>query len=151
MAAAEARVETYDMDVVRGFALSALIWGIVGMAVGLLAAIQLAWPEWNWGPYLHFGRVRPVHTNAVIFGFTLGVVLRSSPAAIVGYFVVSLVMPGILVLLAEVRDCFLLSRGSTQLLLGACRFLDPQPAKPLGSQAQLHVIGEGAKASCDTQ
>ncbi len=39
-------------------------------------------------------------------GFTLGVVLRSSPAAIVGYFVVSLVMPGILVLLAEVRDWF---------------------------------------------
>jgi cbb3-type cytochrome c oxidase subunit I len=48
------------------------------MLVGLLAAIQLAWPEWNWGPYLHFGRVRPLHTNAVIFGFTLGVVFAGS-------------------------------------------------------------------------
>jgi cytochrome c oxidase cbb3-type subunit I/II len=48
------------------------------MLVGLLAAAQLAWPEWNLGPYLHFGRVRPVHTNAVIFGFTLGVVFAGS-------------------------------------------------------------------------
>ena len=68
----------YDMSVVRGFALSSLVWGTVGMLVGLLAAIQLAWPEWNVGPYLHFGRIRPVHTNAVIFGFTLGVVFAGS-------------------------------------------------------------------------
>ena len=66
------------MQVVRGFAISALVWGIVGMSVGLLAAIQLAWPEANWGPYLHFGRIRPVHTNAVIFGFTLGTVFAGS-------------------------------------------------------------------------
>ena len=64
----------YDMAVVRGFAL----WGVVGMTVGLLAALQLAWPELNWGPYLHFGRIRPLHTNAVIFGFTLGVVFAGS-------------------------------------------------------------------------
>ena len=68
----------YDMAVVRGFALSSLLWGLVGMLVGLLAALQLAWPELNWGPYLHFGRIRPVHTNAVIFGFTLGVVFTGS-------------------------------------------------------------------------
>jgi hypothetical protein len=66
------------MAVVRGFALSSLIWGAVGMLVGLLAALQLAWPELNWGPYLHFGRIRPIHTNAVIFGFTLGVVFAGS-------------------------------------------------------------------------
>jgi cytochrome c oxidase cbb3-type subunit 1 len=71
-------VETYDMAVVRGFALSALVWGIVGMAVGLLIALQLAWPELNFGPWLHFGRLRPIHTNAVIFGFTLGVVFAGS-------------------------------------------------------------------------
>jgi cbb3-type cytochrome c oxidase subunit I len=71
------RVE-YDMGVVRGFAISALIWGGVGMLVGLLAAIQLAWPEANLPPYLHFGRIRPIHTNAVIFGFTLGVVFAGS-------------------------------------------------------------------------
>jgi len=68
----------YDMAVVRGFAISALLWGVVGMAVGLVAALQLAWPELNLGPYLHFGRIRPVHTNAVIFGFTLGVVFAGS-------------------------------------------------------------------------
>jgi cytochrome c oxidase cbb3-type subunit 1 len=68
----------YDMAVVRGFAISALVWGIVGMLVGLLAALQLAWPELNLGPYLHFGRIRPIHTNAVIFGFTLGVVFAGS-------------------------------------------------------------------------
>ena len=74
----ETSVAQYDMQVVRGFAISALVWGIVGMSVGLLAAIQLAWPEANWGPYLHFGRIRPVHTNAVIFGFTLGTVFAGS-------------------------------------------------------------------------
>jgi cytochrome c oxidase cbb3-type subunit I/II len=68
----------YDMAVVRGFAISALVWGAVGMLVGLLAALQLAWPELNLPPYLHFGRIRPVHTNAVIFGFTLGVVFAGS-------------------------------------------------------------------------
>ena len=68
----------YNMDVVRGFALSALIWGIVGMSVGLLIALQLAFPELNIGPYLHFGRLRPIHTNVVIFGFTLGVVFAGS-------------------------------------------------------------------------
>ncbi len=74
--------DLYDMAVVRGFALSALLWGVVGMSVGLLAALQLAWPELNWGPYLHFGRIRPIHTNAVIFGFTLGVVFAGSYYAV---------------------------------------------------------------------
>ncbi len=74
----EGEVVQYDMQVVRGFAISALVWGIVGMTVGLLAAIQLAWPEANAGPWLHFGRIRPLHTNAVIFGFTLGVVFAGS-------------------------------------------------------------------------
>ncbi len=68
----------YDMAVVRGFVVSSLVWGTVGMLVGLLAALQLAWPELNLPPYLHFGRIRPVHTNAVIFGFTLGVVFAGS-------------------------------------------------------------------------
>jgi len=74
--------DLYDMAVVRGFALCALLWGVVGMSVGLLAALQLAWPELNFGPYLHFGRIRPIHTNAVIFGFTLGVVFAGSYYAV---------------------------------------------------------------------
>jgi cytochrome c oxidase cbb3-type subunit I/II len=67
------------MQVVRGFALSALLWGVVGMLVGLLAALQLVWPGLGLGqPWLHFGRIRPLHTNAMIFGFTLGVVFAGS-------------------------------------------------------------------------
>ena len=72
----------YDMEVVRGFAISALVWGGVGMGVGLVIAAQLAWPGLNLPPYFHFGRLRPVHTNAVIFGFTLGVVFAGSYYAI---------------------------------------------------------------------
>ncbi|HXK23171.1 MAG TPA: cytochrome-c oxidase, cbb3-type subunit I [Myxococcota bacterium] len=70
------------MEVVRGFAISALVWGGVGMGVGLVIAAQLAWPGLNLPPYFHFGRLRPVHTNAVIFGFTLGVVFAGSYYAI---------------------------------------------------------------------
>jgi cytochrome c oxidase cbb3-type subunit I/II len=79
---AAATDDVYDMQVVRGFALSALFWAVLGMCVGLLAALQLAWPALDVGPWLHFGRIRPVHTNAVIFGFTLGVVFAGSYYAI---------------------------------------------------------------------
>ena len=68
----------YDMAVVRGFAISTLVWGVVGMSVGLLAALQLAFPTLNLPPFLSFGRIRPIHTNAVIFGFTLGTVFAGS-------------------------------------------------------------------------
>ena len=60
----------YTDDVVRHFAIMAVVWGVVGMLVGLLIASQLAWPEMNLGvPWLSFGRLRPLHTNAVIFAF----------------------------------------------------------------------------------
>jgi cytochrome c oxidase cbb3-type subunit I len=60
----------YSDGVVRGFALVAVIYGIVGMLVGVIIAAQLAWPELNMGiPYLTYGRLRPLHTNAVIFAF----------------------------------------------------------------------------------
>ena len=60
---------TYNDKVVRQFAVMTVIWGIVGMLVGVIIAAQLVWPELNFGPYLHFGRLRPLHTNAVIFAF----------------------------------------------------------------------------------
>ncbi|MDO8280877.1 MAG: cytochrome-c oxidase, cbb3-type subunit I [Burkholderiaceae bacterium] len=60
----------YDDTVVRQFSLMAVVWGVVGMLVGLLIAAQLAWPELNFGvPWLSYGRLRPLHTNAVIFAF----------------------------------------------------------------------------------
>jgi cytochrome c oxidase cbb3-type subunit 1 len=55
---------------VRAFALAAVLWGVVGMTVGVFIAAQLAWPELNFGiPWLSYGRLRPLHTNAVIFAF----------------------------------------------------------------------------------
>jgi cytochrome c oxidase cbb3-type subunit I/II len=61
---------SYDNDIVRKFALATIIFGIVGMLVGLLIALQLVFPVLNFEvPYLTFGRLRPLHTNAVIFAF----------------------------------------------------------------------------------
>ncbi|GAB6049906.1 cytochrome-c oxidase, cbb3-type subunit I [Hydrogenophilus islandicus] len=63
---------TYNYKVVRQFAVMAVIWGIVGMAVGVLIASQLVWPQLDFtglGEWFHFGRLRPLHTNAVIFAF----------------------------------------------------------------------------------
>ncbi|MCB0723717.1 MAG: cytochrome-c oxidase, cbb3-type subunit I [Ignavibacteriae bacterium] len=60
----------YDNKTVKMFAIATVVWGIVGMLVGLIIAFQLVFPELNFGiPYISFGRIRPVHTNAVIFAF----------------------------------------------------------------------------------
>ncbi len=60
----------YDNKIVRDFAIATLVWGIIGMTVGLLAATQLFSPSMNLGnQYTTFGRIRPLHTNAVIFAF----------------------------------------------------------------------------------
>jgi cytochrome c oxidase cbb3-type subunit I len=60
----------YSDTVIRQFALAAVLWGVVGMLVGVIIASQLAWPELNFGiPWLSYGRLRPLHTNAVIFAF----------------------------------------------------------------------------------
>ncbi len=60
----------YTDDAVRWFALATVLWGVVGMLVGVIIASQLAWPQLNLGiPWLSYGRLRPLHTNAVIFAF----------------------------------------------------------------------------------
>ena len=59
----------YNYKIVRQFAVMTVIWGIVGMLVGVIVAAQLVWPELNFAPWLTFGRLRPLHTNAVIFAF----------------------------------------------------------------------------------
>jgi len=60
----------YDNKTVRNFAIATIVWGIVGMTVGLLIAMQLFSPSLNMGSqYTTFGRIRPLHTNAVIFAF----------------------------------------------------------------------------------
>ena len=61
---------TYNYTVVRQFAIMTVVWGVVGMLVGVIIAAQLLWPELNLDiPWLSYGRLRPLHTNAVIFAF----------------------------------------------------------------------------------
>ena len=65
-----AQQPVYEDGVVRWFAVLAVVYGIVGMLVGVIVASQLAWPELiNGIPWLSYGRLRPLHTNAVIFAF----------------------------------------------------------------------------------
>ena len=61
---------SYDNKIVRNFAYATMLWGVVGMLVGLLAAFQMFLPSWNMDiAYVTFSRIRPLHTNAVIFAF----------------------------------------------------------------------------------
>ena len=61
---------TYNYKVVRQFAIMTVVWGIVGMLVGVIIAAQMAWPALSFDlPWLTFGRLRPLHTNAVVFAF----------------------------------------------------------------------------------
>jgi len=60
----------YDDSAVRLFTIAAVVWGVVGMLVGVYIAAELAWPDINFGiSWLSYGRIRPLHTNAVIFAF----------------------------------------------------------------------------------
>ena len=69
----------YSDTVVRGFALVAVLYGIVGMLVGVIIAAQLAWPALNFDiAWLSYGRLRPLHTNAVIFAFGGSVLFATS-------------------------------------------------------------------------
>lgn len=74
---------TYNYRVVRQFSIMAIVWGVIGMLVGVLIAAQLIWPELDFGiAWLSYGRIRPLHTNAVIFAFGGSALIGSS------YFVV---------------------------------------------------------------
>lgn len=69
---------SYDNKIVRNFAVATVVWGITGMTVGLLAAIQLFWPFMNFETqYTTFGRIRPIHTNGVIFAFVGNAIFMS--------------------------------------------------------------------------
>jgi len=62
--------QSFNYKVVRQFTVMTVIWGVVGMLVGVIIAAQLIWPELDFGaPWLSDGRLRPLHTNAVIFAF----------------------------------------------------------------------------------
>lgn len=72
----------YNDEIVKLFTIASLFWGVVGMLVGLVIALQMAFPELNFGEYFTFGRLRPVHTSGVVFAFGGNVLLGTS------YFVV---------------------------------------------------------------
>jgi cytochrome c oxidase cbb3-type subunit 1 len=62
--------DTFNYKVISQFAIVTVLWGIVGMLVGVILAAQLIWPEITFNiPWLSYGRLRPLHTNAVIFAF----------------------------------------------------------------------------------
>ena len=64
------RAAVYDDGVVRGFAIMSVIYGVIGMLVGVIIAAQLTWPELNMGvEWLVYSRLRPLHTSAVVFAF----------------------------------------------------------------------------------
>ena len=70
---------TFNDKVVRQFTVMTVVWGVVGMAVGVLIAAQMVWPALNFDtPWLTFGRLRPLHTNAVIFAFGGSILFASS-------------------------------------------------------------------------
>lgn len=75
----ELKKDNYNYKVIRQFAVMSVVWGIVGMAVGVLIAAQLMFPALNFDTsWLHFGRLRPLHTNAVIFAFGGCVLMATS-------------------------------------------------------------------------
>ncbi|WP_419535390.1 cytochrome-c oxidase, cbb3-type subunit I [Endozoicomonas sp.] len=87
---------TYNYKVVRQFAIMAVVWGVVGMAVGLLIASQMVFPELNLGlPWTSFGRLRPLHTNAVIFAFGGCVLFATSYYIVQRTCQTTLAMPGL--------------------------------------------------------
>jgi cytochrome c oxidase cbb3-type subunit 1 len=70
---------TYNDTVVRQFTIMTVVWGVVGMLVGVIIAAQLVWPALNFDtPWLTYGRLRPLHTNAVIFAFGGSILFASS-------------------------------------------------------------------------
>ena len=69
----------YNYTVVRQFTVMTIVWGIVGMSVGVLIAAQLIWPALNFEtPWLTYSRLRPLHTNAVIFAFGCSALMATS-------------------------------------------------------------------------
>jgi len=84
----------YNDSPVRKFALMSVVWALVGFLVGVFIAAQLVWPELNFDvPWLSFGRLRPLHTNAVIFAFGGSVLFATSYYVVQRTSQVSLFMP----------------------------------------------------------
>ncbi|WP_448216590.1 cytochrome-c oxidase, cbb3-type subunit I [Endozoicomonas sp. 2B-B] len=87
---------TYNYKVVRQFAIMAVVWAVVGMGMGLFIATQMVFPELNLDlPWTSFGRLRPLHTNAVIFAFGGCVLFATSYYVVQRTCQAPLAMPGL--------------------------------------------------------
>ena len=92
VAARPVDANAYFDEVVKYGTIATVFWGVVGFLVGVVVALQLAFPDLNLGPWFNFGRMRPLHTSAVIFAFggnalictSLYVVQRTSRARLFG-------------------------------------------------------------------
>ncbi|MFU8819699.1 MAG: cbb3-type cytochrome c oxidase subunit I, partial [Desulfurivibrio sp.] len=62
----------YNFEIVKHFIHWSILWGVVAVLVGVVISFQLVMPQLNFGEYLSYGRLRPIHTNAGIFGFAVG-------------------------------------------------------------------------------
>jgi cytochrome c oxidase cbb3-type subunit 1 len=71
-------ITEYNDEVIKKFTLAAVFWGVAGFIVGVFIAFQMAFPQLNFEPYLTFGRLRPLHTSAVIFAFGGNVLFATS-------------------------------------------------------------------------
>ncbi|WP_028765950.1 cytochrome-c oxidase, cbb3-type subunit I [Shewanella fidelis] len=75
----QASTELYDVKVVRYFIIAALVWAVAGMFIGVVLAAQLYWPALNFdSEYIQFGRLRPLHTSGVIYGFVVNILMGTS-------------------------------------------------------------------------
>ena len=68
----------YNDFIVKAFIISAFVWGLASMTIGVLIAFQLVYPQLNFTEYFSFGRLRPLHTNAAIFGFALSAIFATA-------------------------------------------------------------------------
>ena len=122
----------YNDTVVRQFSILAVVVGVVGMLVGVVVAAQLAWPELNFGiPWLSYGRLRPLHTNAVIFGFGGSALFATS------YYVVQRTCQVRLLPARWPRSLFGDGCWSSLPQWSACRWATPRARSTLSSSGLL--------------
>lgn len=70
---------SYDYRITQYFIIASVFWAVLSMSIGLLLAAQLYWPSLNFdSPYIQFGRLRPIHTNGVIYGFVVNMLMGTS-------------------------------------------------------------------------
>ncbi len=107
----------YDDQIVKMFTIATLFWAFAGMLVGVLIALQLTYPIFNFDlPWTNFGRMRPLHTSGVIFGFGGNILIATSLFVVQRTSQVPLAFQGLARLVFVGYQCFLMMAGSGYLL-----------------------------------